>query len=411
MTASCLWLLRRHKGIVAPDRVVNDSATRVKSHVGARGEQPKNRYVARELLQFVPSGMAVVAVLAFTASSVLSQEFLSEEKAAKELQRLQELWQSQGQEVRTARIEGDHFELNINRHLDEAAVNPFVQAMDSALQVDADIADLESATQRLPLPPKRRSWGQFLFLMDGKHRRCRETWKSPDGQEQVSDFSFNGEQEVQRKSYVNQVNVLRGRSNFYFTALEDLRRTPFAPVASEGIAKLESINNNEIIRISTSKRTFSVYSVSGLIRDDTLDTQRTLQYQPAEFAGGIVFPRVSITIRTTPKFTRVDVYRMRKAEFNITVTPEEFRVPIPAGSTVVDMRHGTDRPRPFRSGSGGSDAIEVADKMAAPRTAAPADDVLKRDTWRVALVIINVSVVVLLAWLVFRKRQTQAKHA
>lgn len=336
---------------------------------------------------YVHRAMVVASILLcwseLAPSSVFSQEFFSEEKAAGELRRLQKLWQSQSKEIRTARVEGDHFALMLNRPLDEQAIDRFIKAIESSLQVDADIADLKAATATLPLPAKGRTWGEFLFFMDGQRRRCRETWPAGDGNERVFDVSFDGEQEVQRWG-AKQVNVVQGRGNMHATHLHDLRTIPFELTEADGKATLQNTAINDIIRVSTPMRGFSVYSASGLLRDEKLGTKRRLQYQPAQFPGGIVFPRVSATFRLTPVFSLIDIYRIRKAEFNIPMPAEQFKVPIPAGSTILDFRKAGDRPRPFRSRLDASDAIAVADERAA-RKSAPHDSeaVLQADHWRV----------------------------
>src|SRR5690606_12478670 len=108
-----------------------------------------------------------------------ANDALSKEQAARELERLEKLWQSHIDEIQTARIEADHFQCHLGGNWGDQNVDAFVTKLDNAMRVDAENADLKSVTKQIA--PSKRAWRKLLFIKDGQHRRARDTWNDGEG--------------------------------------------------------------------------------------------------------------------------------------------------------------------------------------------------------------------------------------
>ena len=344
---------------------------------------------------------SILVICMLLCSTGFAQELLSEELAKAELDRLAQLWESQRTEIQTARIEADHFEFHGIGALSKPAVDRFIVTLEAALQADAVAADLQAVTATLPQQQGSKTWGRLLLIVDGSRRRAFETWKWGDGSEGVSDVSFDGETEVQRRSNSNQVNIFKGRTQLHVTGLEDLRVIPRL-FGNEPYA-LERMGENDLFRIYRGSFSMRVYSGSGLVRDYELAKMRTLQYQPGRFSGGIVFPRVTARIRmgADSKLRRIELFRILNAEFNIPIRLDQFEVAIPAQTTVVDVRNSNGSPRLSTATQDSQNAVLAADQNL--RRGRNSHLGIEENRWAVPAMVIGLILLGIGAWLVMRK--------
>jgi hypothetical protein len=288
-----------------------------------------------------PGILTAAACCLFALFAVAARQLQSAEPLPQaELDRLTALWETQRKEIQTAKIEADHFELHAMGSVDQQGIDRFIRALETRLQNDAAVADLQAVTKTLPLEPKTKAWGKLLFILDGEAVRTRETWLWDDGSEGVSDVSYDGKVEVQYQSTSRQVNILQGRSKLRMVGLSDLR---LVPALGRGTVTVTRDAEPGVLQVSQGDFKMRVYERSGLVRDrdHVLGRRRTLQYQPAQFAGGVVFPRVTVQLRMQADSLRlrsIEIFRIRSADFNVAIQPDEFSVPIPARTRVVDRR-------------------------------------------------------------------------
>ena len=175
--------------------------------------------------------------------------------------------------------------------------------------------------------------------------------------ERLNDGRFryhDGEIDIGMMSGNGQVNVARaGESVYSRTTLSEFQRLN-APASLDEQTNVRM--SGDVLLIETGVRTITANpqtgfayrihtNVKGADRED-LD----LQFEPQTFRGGIVLPRLVISMSfSNRQLDRLDVISIEEARINEPFGADDYRVEIQPGTTVVDGRNaGPQGPRVYR---------------------------------------------------------------
>ena len=131
----------------------------------------------------------------------------------------------------------------------------------------------------------------------------------------------------------------------------------------------------------------------------------TLQYEPMVFGDGIVYPRMRVHCKYDhDNVTLFDATLLENAAFNQRITDEEFQVPVPKGSTVVDRRGGVRKS--YKAKEDYPDALVALSLLESARVATTPTRTLpepKPASRRVALILVNFVAIAAIAFIAMRK--------
>jgi len=261
--------------------------------------------------------------------------------------RLQQIWEIQRDEIQTARIETTFFRYlrgTKKTVLPKEAVEELLDQIPLALR-DSGIDGVRDLIKTLPVydpSDPDKYWKRLAILVDGI--RLRNTIRSLDGSTLISDAAFDGDREVQHWNDSKQVNVYGG-SHWKKYGLSSIRSVP--GFSSSGSAPPLTVEEGLVRCAHPSGRPSYVFDEeSGLRLEYRVDKDIFRQYEPAEYAGGIVFPTASAQATFDGADTRIlRLFLVTDAEFNTALPDNAFDVGVPADTVVVDYRGASDRPK------------------------------------------------------------------
>jgi hypothetical protein len=258
------------------------------------------------------------------------------------LARIANIWKGQASEIVTADIE-----INLYRYYDRSGRG---LGRDAFLK---DLQQLEIRSGSLPI----EHWNELLPDKDAvKHFKPLPTTilinRSAIRNESALDINiFDGQNEVRlRKGAGGQVSLYSGRSNIALIGLPDLRLVPpldgskpLPPAAvTESPSSLEMRFAQFHIRVDP--QTGFVYRFA-VIDPQGLVSKEVLQFHPTSQPRGIVFPSVRLDISYSQDCLKaLWIYEVVRCRLNGEITPEQFLLGVPKGTTVVDMRRNRDNP-------------------------------------------------------------------
>lgn len=161
-----------------------------------------------------------------------------------------------------------------------------------------------------------------------------------------------------------------------------------------------------------SLRDGSVLYENSTTSDGTL-TKEAWQGPMKEWVGGVRYPTSRLRFEYTDgAVTDVEAVAVQQAEFNVRVEPSEFVVPIPAGTTVVDVREG--EPAVVRVKQPIDDLVAALDaglptKVRPTKVDLEGADASSTSRWRIGLILLNVVVVAILLVVVLVIRRRAAR--
>jgi hypothetical protein len=179
----------------------------------------------------------------------------------------------------------------------------------------------------------------------------RDDWYSEG--DLASTRVFDGELDLHYDARNRQVDAhLPGASRLRATTLRDLRLLPdlTRPEECESETRPDGLVllHKGAGQIVADPSTGFVHRLTSRDRDGNVRHERR-QWQPVEYPGNIVFPKLSA--KATYRYgtlSSLELVLIESASFNESFPADAFTLSVPAGTTVVDSRKDTFRPRVFR---------------------------------------------------------------
>ena len=200
--------------------------------------------------------------------------------------------------------------------------------------------------QRLP---ELKQLATIEYVFDGvRYRSITRFQGGPGEPEEVSDSTFNGEEQIYYQSGDHsQVDVYdHGSSLIHILQLEEFWKRPIYPFIAGRHTRPASLQSSplkievrrvasgmEILIESKSGNQFVFDAANGFLRQESIRMADSDYWQlfPTSLANGLVYPRLSIE----SKSNRLQVYLIDRMELMDRLPTDAFAVSVPAGTTVV----------------------------------------------------------------------------
>jgi hypothetical protein len=258
------------------------------------------------------------------------------------LEELKAKWETQRSSIKTARVTLRYLLVMACKVSDETAEEA-VQKWRAGLSSGQKQESLEKDVLHVLGDECPSKWETLEVRVDGKQLWNKRTIGAGKTASPHSQSAKTEEGEVWFMADNKQADMFGGRMPYKMNALEDLRRVPFlsdkAKVVGPAITKLPP----RVIRIEDDGRQHTVDQKSGFATEFRAGSHfLSRQFDPAEFKGGVVFPRARVDVlKSESIIINLIFLQLISAEFNQPLEKSEFWIDAPAGVTVVDHRHPT----------------------------------------------------------------------
>jgi hypothetical protein len=288
---------------------------------------------------------------------VASQTVDTQTSDARDFDSLTQLWHQQRSALLTGEIRA-----KLYRYSDPGARTiTRDQLLDIFNSTDLMNPDsLAGMRKKFPAGPwTARFWPATLRVMvDGiKTKNIR------DGSDTIV---FNGNQEVHYYSDNQQASIHAGRTGLQKVRFEQLCFfPPWDPKPREGFVARKQLND---FYIQLGHDEALIDAPTGFVhkwrRKDSRNNviQEQLQYGPTAYPGNVIMPSITSDIwYENDHLSFLSILAIEHARLNVDLPPDAFTVPVPNGTTVVDLRKDRTRPDVFVLPFAVPDVLRAAD--------------------------------------------------
>jgi hypothetical protein len=291
---------------------------------------------------------------------------------AKDLTTYLAAWQAQDSAIVTA-----HFQVRLHRlpRGQEKAAPTRKEIMDILSNPDLDkfSVTLQKLKAALPINPQVTVpfWDLPVEIWQDDLRISSSMPLNIPGKRQGSIRRvFSGKADTEYNSFNRQANLYAGKSHIALIDKNDLCFLPY-PLTPDRFGqprpspeKGKVIIDRGPVQLECDSETGQIAHVTRKRVDGQIDKE-VFQFGFRTYPGGIAIPQVSVHLEYDPKSnpSLLTVYVLEKAEFNIELAADAFKVPVPKGTNILDLRFDPNQPSVRRISKPIDDLVPLADSL------------------------------------------------